>query len=226
MIKLHPLFAPAIALTAVACGARFTAHGHDDGTASGAAGEASGGFTHSAGSSSVGDAGEPEVGGSSAGAAPSAGAAGAVTGTAGTTSGMGGSTGGRGGWGNGGWGNWGNVGGGGSGNGGAAGADCVSLGEQYQAAVEKARVCGKGSTDQCSASSSAEPVGGCGCPVLINVKGAATEAAKRAYQAYQKAGCVHTGPICDIFCPPVMSASCEPSSSGNDYVCTAGGLLK
>jgi len=226
MIKLYSLLAPAIAVTAVACGARFTAHEHD-GTA---AGEASGGFTNSASSSGVGDAGEPEVGGSSAGGAPSAGAGGAVTGTAGATTGAGGSTGGRGSWGdggrgNGGWGNWGN-GGGSSGTAGAAGADCTTLGEQYQAAVEKARVCDKGSTDQCSASSTAEPTGGCGCPVLINTKGAATEAAKRAYQAYQKAGCVHTGPICDIFCAPATSASCEASSTSNDYVCTAGGLLK
>ena len=217
MFKLHSFLAPAIAVTAVACGARFTAH-ENDGTVGGAAGEASGGFTSSAGSSSVGDAGEPEVGGNtSAGAAPVGGAGGAVTGTAGATSGGGGWTAGRGGWGNGGW---------GPGSGGASSADCTTLGEQYQAAVEKARVCDKGSTDQCSASSAAEPVGGCGCPVLINTKSEAADAANKAYQAYQKAGCAHTGPICDVFCAPAMSASCEPSSTANNYVCTAGGLLK
>ncbi|HYQ41639.1 MAG TPA: hypothetical protein VER11_06720 [Polyangiaceae bacterium] len=222
MFKLHSFLAPAIAVTAVACGARFTAH-ENDGTVGGAAGEASGGFTSSAGSSSVGDAGEPEVGGNtSAGAAPVGGAGGAVTGTAGATSGGGGWTAGRGGWGNGGWGN----GGWGPGSGGASSADCTTLGEQYQAAVEKARVCDKGSTDQCSASSAAEPVGGCGCPVLINTKSEAADAANKAYQAYQKAGCAHTGPICDVFCAPAMSASCEPSSTANNYVCTAGGLLK
>src|SRR6185369_1134156 len=79
MFNLQSLWAPALAVTVVACGARFSSH-ENDGALAGNAGEASGGFTSSAGSSSVAGAGESEVGGHS-----STGAGG--TGTGGTTSG-------------------------------------------------------------------------------------------------------------------------------------------
>lgn len=215
MFKVQSFWAPALAVTVVACGARFSAH-ENEGTATGNAGEGSAGFTSSGGSSSVADAGEPGVGGHRA-----AGGNSSVTGGTGSAAGGAGTAGRN--WGNGGWGSWG-VGGWGSGGGGATAADCATLRQKYQAAVEEARACDKGSTDQCSPSSVAEQVGGCGCPILINTKSDAADAAKKAYQGYQDAKCEH-GAICDAFCAPFASASCEESASGG-YVCTAGGLLK
>ncbi|HET7541014.1 MAG TPA: hypothetical protein VFK05_14120 [Polyangiaceae bacterium] len=187
----------ALTLSCVACGASFTAH--ED---TGGAGESSGGLASSAGAFSVGAGGDVSVGGSSA---------------AGESSNAG-----AGGWGRGGWGNWGNGGRGNWMGTGGASPECATLGEQYVAAVDKARACDKGSTDQCSPSSVAQPVGGCGCPVLINSKSEAGMAAQKAYQAYQDANCDRGGPVCDIFCPPATEASCEqPSGTGNSFVCSA-----
>ncbi len=205
MIKYTPSLALAIAC--VACGgASFTSHDDSGGSGSVAtAGDSSGGLASTAGDSSVGNAGEVSVGGASAGQGS----------TAGAGSGMG-----RGGWGNGGW--W-------SGNAGAAGVDCTALAEEYRASIDKARVCDKGSTDQCSPSSAAEPVDGCGCPVLINTASEAANATRKAYQAYQRAGCARGGgPICDIFCPPATAASCEQQASGpgSTFVCTASTTLQ
>ncbi|HYP75649.1 MAG TPA: hypothetical protein VER12_06840 [Polyangiaceae bacterium] len=204
MFKRHPFSASAIAVVCIACSARFTAN---DGTGpSGVAGEASGGSATSAGTDGSGDAGETEAAGSpgSAGERSSAGAGG-------TTAGAGGSNAGRGGWGNGG--RW-------SGSGGASATDCATLRQDYQAAVEKARVCDKGSTDQCSPSSSAQPIGGCGCPVLINAKSESATAVKKTYQAYQDAKCDFNGPVCDIFCEPPTAASCAQQTVGSGFVCT------
>jgi hypothetical protein len=215
MFKLHAFLGSAVAVVCVACGASFTAN--ENGTASGAAGEAAGGSTSSAGSSSSGDAGEVDTGGTgTAGEASTAG-------SGGTDTGIGGSTVGRGGWGNGGWGSggrWTNTGGG------STVADCDTLRQEYQAAVEKARVCDKGSTDQCSPSSVAQPVGGCGCPVLINAQSEAAAAAKKAYQDYQDNKCDLGGPVCGIACVPAATASCaqQAMGSGNTFVCTAGGI--
>lgn len=197
MFKFYGFLASAV--VCVACGASFTAN-EGNGTAAGAgnAGEASGGLTSFAGGSSVGDAGEQAVGGSSA-----AGSGGSIVGAGGTTTGEAGWYSGRGGWGNGGW------------RAGAAGgstvSECATLAQNYEAAVEKARLCDKGSTDQCTTSSVAQPVG-CGCPVLINAKSEAGTAAKKAYQAYQDAKCQSSGATCDIFCAPPVSASCTPQA--------------
>jgi hypothetical protein len=206
MFKFQPFLALAVAC--VACGASFSASDGSGGSGgTGKAGEASGGLGSSAGSPSAGDAGAMDVGGtSSAGQSSTAGTAGAAAGRGGTGSG------GRG------------AGGAASGSGGAAGADCTKLAQQYQAAVEKARVCDKGSTDQCSPSSVAQPVGGCGCPVLINAKSEYAATAKKAYQAYQDGKCDFGGAICDIACPSATSASCaqQAMASGNyAYVCAA-----
>jgi hypothetical protein len=215
MLKLHSFLVPAIAVTVVACSARFTAH-DSDGTTGGSTGEAGGSFNGSAGSSSVGEAGEQQVGGSgSAGTAPIAGAGGTL-GTAGASTGAAAGAAGRN-WGGGGW---------RSGSGGATAADCETLREEYQAAVEPARACDKGSSDQCSPSSSAQPIGGCGCPVLINTKSEAASAAKIAYQRYLKAGCERSGPICDIFCGVPTGASCDQSTTSSAFVCTPSGLEK
>jgi len=222
MFKNQPFLASAIAVACVACGASFTSHESGNGAVAGSgnAGEASGGLSSSAGSPSIGDAGEVEAGGTSAagqgstvGGAPSMGGmptsmGGMPTGIGGMTTGMGGRN----------WGNGGRRGG---------GADCTTLEADYNAAVEKARACTNGSLDECSASSVAQPVGGCGCPVLINAKSEAGAEAKRAYQAYQDAKCASTGgPVCNIYCPAPVTASCAQQQTmggpGGEFVCTAG----
>jgi hypothetical protein len=206
MFKFHPFLALAVAC--VACGASFSAN-DNGGSSAGAsqAGEASGGLSDSAGGPSAGDAGALDVGGtSSAGQSSTAGTGGSVAGRGGTGSG--------------------GRGGAASGSGGAAGADCTKLAQLYQAAVEKARVCDKGSTDQCSASSVAQAVG-CGCPALINAKSDYATAVRKAYQAYQDAKCDSGGVICDIYCAPATSASCaqQTMTSGNAYVCMASSAI-
>jgi hypothetical protein len=205
MFKLQSLWAPAFALTVVACGARFSAH-ENDGTVAGNAGDASGGFTSSAGGSSVADAGEPAVGGQSSIGVGGTGAGGTATGTGGGRN-----------WGNGG--RW-------SGNGGATAADCATLRQKYQATIESARTCDKGSTDQCSPSSVAQPVDGCGCPVLINTQSAAADATRQAYQAYLDAKCEYRGPVCEIACPAPATAYCSQSTSSGTLVCFGDALLK
>ncbi|HEX2670912.1 MAG TPA: hypothetical protein VHM25_08570 [Polyangiaceae bacterium] len=204
MFKWSSLWALAFAVSVGACGARFSAH-ESDGALAGNAGDTSGGFTSSAGSSSVADAGESEAGGNR-----STGLGG--TGAGGTT----GSSGGR---------NWGN-GGRGSGNGGASAADCATLRQTYQTSIEAARVCDKGSIGQCSPSSVAQPVDGCGCPVLINTQGAAADATREAYQAYLDGKCESHGPICDIACPKLATASCSQSGPSGSLVCVGDSLLK
>ncbi|HEY0466370.1 MAG TPA: hypothetical protein VGC79_19305 [Polyangiaceae bacterium] len=225
MFKLHPFLPVAVAVACVACGASFSAHEGGNGAfaGSGNAGEGSGGPTSSAGSLSIGDAGEIEAGGTSSAGQGSTGgttsAGGTATGTGGTATSTGGTTTGLGG-----RGNWGNGGRRGSG-GGSSSAECSTLEQEYKAAVEQARVCDKGSTDQCSPSSVAQAVGGCGCPVLINAKSQAGVDAKKAYQAYQDANCEYWGgSLCDIACPPAATASCAQQSSGtgNAFVCTTG----
>src|ERR1041384_6187609 len=176
MFKLQSLLAPAVAITAVACGARFSAH-ENDGTPNGNAGEASGGFTSSGGRSGVGEAGEPQVGGSSsAGAGSSVSSGGSSVSSGGMAPETGGSGVGSAGRSNGG--NGGSL----SGHGGASSvSQCAKLREEYQATIEKARACDKDSTDQCSTSSVAPAIGGCGCPVLINTKSPASDATRKAY---------------------------------------------
>jgi hypothetical protein len=136
-----------------------------------------------------------------------------VDGTAGEAQSAG--AGGRSGWGNGGWGSGGDWGSG----------ECAALRQEYQAAVESARVCDKGSTDQCSPSSVAQPLG-CGCPVFVNAKSDYTETAKKAYQAYQDARCEFGGVACDIYCGQAESVSCaqQSSGSGSAFLCTASGV--
>ncbi|MEI9952890.1 MAG: hypothetical protein WDO74_28935 [Pseudomonadota bacterium] len=210
MFKFHPFLA--LAVLCAACGARFAASdGSGSSGGAGKAGEASGGLSNSAGSSSAGDAGELEAGGT--------GAAGeGATAGEGSTAGQGGAGSGNGGAGSGGAGNGGAL----AGSAGSAGADCALLRQQYAAAVEKARVCDRGSTDQCSPSSVAQPVDGCGCPVLINAKSEAAATVKKAYQAYQDSKC-ETGVLCDIACVPQTSAYCAQQSmaSGGPAVCVS-----
>ena len=214
MFKFQSVLAPAITVALVACGARFTAH-ESDGAPADNAGEASGGFTSAVGGSGIANAGEAETGGSNAaGTTSTAGAGGTVTETGGTT-GVGGSSAGRSGWGSGGW--W-------SGYGGAASAaQCASLRQDYETAVEQARACDKGSTDQCSPSSVAELISGCGCPTLINTSSA--DAVKKAYQAYLDAKC-ERGAVCNIACQPAPAATCSQSTTSGTFVCTGDGLQK
>jgi hypothetical protein len=219
MFNLQSLWAPALAMTLVACAARFSAH-EREGTTAGSAGESSG-LTSAAGSSSVADSGEPGLGGHNAAGAGGTGTGGGTfTGNGGAVSGTGGTPAGTGGgrnWGNGGW--W-------SGNGGAGAADCATLRQKYQATIEAARACDKGSVDQCSPTSVAQPVDGCGCPLPINTKSAAADANRKAYQAYLDAKCEYRGPICDIACPPLGTADCLQLGNSGSFMCLVGELLK
>lgn len=199
MIKFHPFLA--LTLACVACGASFSAGDGSGGSGGlGQAGAASGGETNAAGSSSAGDAGESSVGGTGAAGE------GSIAGGGSSAAGRGGS----------------GAGGAVAGAGGA-GVDCAKLKQQYQTAVEKARVCDRGSTDQCSTSSVAEPIN-CGCPVLVNAKSEYTATAKKVYRTYQESNCDDGGLACDIFCAPATSASCAQQSMGpgSSYLCTAG----
>jgi len=83
-------------------------------------------------------------------------------------------------------------------------------------------MCDKGSTDQCSPSSIAQPLG-CACPVLINAKSEAGAAALAAYQALLDAKCeIGGGLACDAFCGTPTAARCEQQSGpGSSFVCTA-----
>jgi hypothetical protein len=219
MFKWYPYLASTVTLLCVACGASFSANEGGTAAVAGSSGDSNGGSEASAGSSSVGDAGQVETGGSAAGGESStAGAGGSLAGAGGSLAGAGGSLAGQGGGGS-----------GGRGSGGAGTiADCATLKQEYDAAVQKARVCDKGSTDQCSPSSVAQPIGGCGCPVLINAKSEYAVAAKKAYQAYQNNKCDLGGPVCDAFCAPPTAASCAQQSmgSGNSFVCTAAGIIQ
>jgi hypothetical protein len=107
-----------------------------------------------------------------------------------------------------------------AGAGGSAGADCTALKNEYSAALEKARVCDKGSTNQCETGSTLPSIG-CGCPVLVNATSAATMLAKQKYQAFQDAKC-NVGPICAIACIAYNSAACSQQTMGtsNVFVCT------
>ena len=166
------------------------------------------GATSSAGDTSGGSAGESSAGagGHAAGGAATAGAGGS---SAGGSSAGGSSAGGAG------------AGGASAGAGGSAGAaDCTTLKADYAAALELARVCDKGSTNQCSASSTLSTLGGCACPTLVNAKSEATTLAKQKYQAFQDAKCP-IGPVCNIACPAYTGATCSAAATGNTFVCTA-----
>jgi hypothetical protein len=170
------------------------------------------GATSSAGTSSGGSAGDSSAGGQAAGGTTTAGAGGSSAGgssAGGSSAGAGGAS----------------AGGSSAGAGGSSGCDaeptdCAKLSCEYAAAVELARVCDKGSTNQCTASSTLPTVGGCGCPTLVNAKSEATTLAKQKYQAFQDAKCP-VGPVCNIACPAYTGATCSAAAVGNAFVCTA-----
>lgn len=198
-----------------ACGSSFDASGIGDAGGGGVAGqpgaagnsggdEASGGDTSAAGSANSGSGGMPGAAGE-----PNAGTGGTAAGSGGSGPGAGGNAGGP-------------AAGGGAGNGGAP--DCVGLKAEYSAALERARVCDAGSTDECSTGTTL-PAIGCGCPTLVNGKSEFTALAKRKYQAFQDGKC-NSGAICNIGCIPPTSASCapQPAASGKGYVCSGATL--
>ncbi len=202
MLKPQPVRLALITLiTCVACGSRFEA--------AGAGGEANDGGASQAGAQT--SAGDSSGGASAAGAAD-----GGSTASAGWN-GFGGRYGGG----------WSGAASGGQSTGGSAGSDCTELKTEYAALVKQARVCDKGSTDECSTASTAPVVENCGCPTLINQKSeyAAQVAAK--YQEIQKAKCM-SGLTCNIACLPVTSASCAAtmSTSAVEFTCTGttGGI--
>jgi hypothetical protein len=208
MSKLEPLLA--LVALCVACGSQFEAGGAGSagvgqaGSAAGSGGDTNLGGTQSGGSAGALGAGAggtiSEAGSTSAaGAGVGAGAGGAGAGAGGAGAGAGGGP--------------------GAGSGGSP--DCATLKADYQAAVEKARVCEKAVDNQCSPSSTL-PVIGCGCPVLVNAKSPLTAAAKQKYQAIQDARC-DGGPVCNIACLPPLAATCasQPMATGNLTLCTA-----
>lgn len=120
-----------------------------------------------------------------------------------------------------------NVGGSGAsaGSGGSAADDpCAKLKEDFQIALEKARACTQGSTNECSPSSTIEPLG-CGCPVLVNANSEYTTLAKKARQAYRDAKCMDNTVCPAIACVQPMIANCAPATSKNSFVCAAVNAL-
>lgn len=173
-----------------------SAAGAANGGQTGAAGTANGGQTGSAGAANGGQTG-------SAGAA-NGGHAGDVAG--GGTIGSGGSSAGA-------------TASAGSPAGGSGGTDCAALKVEYDAAVQKARICTQGGMGECS-SSSTLPAVSCGCPVLVNAKSANLALAKQKLQALQDGKC-NAGPICNIACLAYASAACMPSATAApELVCT------
>ena len=156
-----------------------------------------GGQSSAAGSPDMGDAGDTSSGGSdSGGNAGSSNTGGASAGDGGAATG---------------------------GSGGSTPIDqCTKLKQQYQTALEKARACELGSMDECSPSSTVEPLG-CGCAVLVNAKSESTTLAKKARQAYRDAKCSEDAVCPLIACAQPASASCAPGKlSADTFVCTAG----
>jgi len=179
----------ALLIACAACGSSFSS-GDGGSAGSSQAGEANGGQPSSAGSG--GDAGELATGGAS-----SAGDGGSSAGS----------------------GSAGNGGAAVAGSAGSSSGECARLKAQFQAALEKARACDKGSKDQCSPSSTVEPLS-CGCAVLVNAKSEFSTAAKKARQAYQDAKCAE-GIACAA-CAPIVDASCAPEiGSTSAFVCSA-----
>ncbi|MEO8900844.1 MAG: hypothetical protein ABI488_04290 [Polyangiaceae bacterium] len=199
----------------VACGSSFSAadKGAPGGTSG--AGEAGNVGTSGGDTTDAGDAGTGAV--STAGGAASAGAGGASAGSGGSAGGFGGSSAGAGGAHAGAGGS--SAGAGGSGG----GADCAKLRSDYLATLELARVCDKGSTEQCSVASSLP--GSC-CPVFVNAKSQYTTLAKKQQQAMTDAGCHYA--VCTIACLLSTSASCAQQSmaSGNTFMCTGTAVLQ
>lgn len=214
MAYSRSLFGSSLAflMLSVACGGNFEAMGV--GGSAGVAGTAHAGGGNGGDSSSA--AGAPSGGSSGStaiGGTTSAGASGAVTGSGGSSVGSGGSSAGSG--------SGGVPAGGAPSTGGTGGADCATLKTEYTAAVEKARVCDVGSTDECSKSSTL-PALGCGCPTLVNAKSTYTAVAQKRYDDIQADKCL-TGAICNIACAPATGASCalQTATAGGGYVCTS-----
>lgn len=224
MSKLAPLFA--VVSLCVACGGAFEAAsqtaGVEDGGSAGARTVGNGGLNDGVGGDSVAgvgagagvaEGGSVETGEGGSGASAGADVAGNDAGGSGTSVGGSGSAGSGSG-----------VGGSAvAGSGGSSGVDCTTLKEEYRVAVQKARTCDKGSSNQCSASSTLQPVG-CGCPVLVNARSAATAVAKQKYQAIQDNHC-EKGPICNIACLPYTAAECSSQSmtTSDVFMCTGSG---
>ena len=216
----------------VACGSSFT--GNATGSTGGALGEAgappsdAGGSSTSAGSDSGGNTGASA--GTGAGGDTNSGAGtGAGAGTE-STAGSGGSTnaGGAGGSAAGSGPGGGTGRGGTGGTGGTGGAtDCKTLQSEYGTLLEKARVCDKGSTNECSPSSTLPSNGSCGCPVLVNSQSEATTLAQKKYKQMQDYKCT-TGVVCsNIACLIVNSASCvqQTSGMGTGFMCTGSAAV-
>jgi hypothetical protein len=203
-VMSHSRFWPVAATLCLACGSTF-----ESGGSAGAGGTvAAAGTTSVAGTSAGGT--ETGAGGTNAtGGVGVGGSATAGTGTGGAATG--------------------GASAGGTNPGGSAGAaDCATLKTEYAAAVEKARTCDSGSTDECDKSSTL-PAEGCGCPTLVNAKSQFTADAKAKYQAIQDAKC-SGGLTCNIACLGYTSAACAVSATaaGTAYVCTGtqGGIAQ
>lgn len=194
MVKLRSFFV--FVFTCVACGGSFSSH-DGVGAGGGSGGDANGGQSSAAGASDTSGGGETSSAGSNSGGAAGGSGGGAGSGKGGAAT---------------------------AGSSGANGGDqCAKLKEQYQAALEEARVCDLGSMDQCSPSSTVEPLN-CGCAVLVNAQSESATVAKKARQAYRDAKCAD-GTVCPaIACAQPVSASCAPAAIGATFVCAAGSV--
>lgn len=184
-----------LVMACAACGSSFTANEGGGSAGLGNGGDENAGQANVAGNPSAGDAGDSSVGGTSSGG---------NGGDAGGTAGKGGAT---------------------AGAAGANGGDqCAKLKQQYQNAVEKARLCDEALTGECSPSSTVQPLS-CGCPVLVNSRSEYVDAAKNARQAYLDAKCVD-GAVCPaVACTKPIAASCAPATAGDAFVCTAASAV-
>ncbi|MEO7037276.1 MAG: hypothetical protein ABI548_25200, partial [Polyangiaceae bacterium] len=104
------------------------------------------------------------------------------------------------------------------------GADCAKLKNDYLATLDQARVCDKGSTEQCNVNSTLP--GSCNCPVLVNAQSEYTTLAKKQQQAMTAAGCHYAA--CGIACLLNPSATCaqQTMTSGNTYLCSGAAALQ
>ena len=108
-----------------------------------------------------------------------------------------------------------------AGAGGAGPDECTKLRQEYGVLLEKARVCSKEATGECSASSTLPPVG-CGCAVLVNAKSEYTPLAKKKQQELQDKKCLEML-VCPLaVCAPYQGATCSQAmGAGQSFVCTA-----
>ena len=170
------------------------AAGEPDGSAGAAVAGSAGDTVSAGGKNAAGAGGRSAAGGTSAGGASAAGAGGTSAGGA-SAAGAGGTM-------------------------GSGGATCASIKAEFEGALQKARVCDKGSLDECSTQSTQQPWG-CGCSVLVNAKSEYAAIAKKKYAELEDAKCTKSVNCPLVACGLWTSASCaqESMGTGTSFVC-------